>query len=176
MTYLSISVDVMSRLALALILSTIILASTSSFALSSEYTEYGFKLEISGTAHDRNDAEYDVELVLSGDGYGWPSMWMWLRVTDGTVTVAGMTFDVVGGQGLLIQETRNYIHLSIRIIRPYGGQVIGQYLRGETDPLMYDNVVTVKTLSSRFIILPTPPRLMILYDLMLKDGTLAFDE
>jgi len=170
----------MSRLALALIVSTIILASTSSYALSFEYAEYGFALEISGTAHDRNDVMYDVDLVLSGYGYGWPSMWMWLRVTDGTVTVtrgsAVMTFDVVGGQGLLIQETRNYIHVSIRIMHPYGGPVIGQYLRGETGPLTYDNVIPVETLSSRFIILPTPPRLMKLYDLILVDGTLTFEE
>lgn len=170
----------MSRLAVALFISTIILASTSSYALSLQYTEYGFTLEINGTAHDRNDLEYVVDLDLSGYGYGWPSVWMWLRVTDGTVAVtrgsAVRTFDVVGGQGLLIQETRNYIHLSIRIMHPYGGQVIGQYLRGETGPLTYDNVIPVETLSSRFIILPTPPRLMILYDLVLEDGTITFEE
>jgi len=161
----------MSRIGFALIVSTIVLVCvatvsvTASPIVSARSAMYSFVLEASGKAYDRSGNARNVNLKLSGMGYGSPTWIMSLRVGSGTIKVAGYgTFCVVGGHGMLIQPS-DYVHLNIRVTPLYGGPVSLWNIRGATGTYYNDEIPL--TLSSRHVILPTSPHFTMLYRLEL---------
>ncbi|MEM3709308.1 MAG: hypothetical protein QXL46_00195 [Nitrososphaerales archaeon] len=151
------------RTAFAIFTITIMLASVLATTPTAYAATYNFKLEATGQVRDRYGNIHAVHLQLTGTGYGSLIWLMLLRVESGTVTVGGLTFRIIGGWGTLIQRY-NYISLYIRITPLYGGPIAGWYMSGRTG-VYYAGEIPL-TLSSRYIILPTYPRI-ILYNLRL---------
>ena len=148
-----------------LIAFTTILASLSvSTSVAQIEQPHSFILEATGTAYDRQNNPTNIDLSLEGYGFGTLSRIMWLRVDSGNMKVGTGTFRIVGGQGLLTQSA-HYIYLVIRITPLYGGTVTACYMRGTTDDPT-DSEIPL-SLSSRYLILPTPPRITILRNLQL---------
>ncbi|NWG09529.1 MAG: hypothetical protein HXX80_04370 [Nitrososphaerales archaeon] len=154
-----------SKVAFAILASTIILASVIVAIPPVHAAIYNFTLEAGGQARDRSGGYHDVLMSLTGTGSGLPSSFMSFSVGSGTLNVEGYgVFRIIGGFGRYIARF-HYIYFYIRIAPLYGGGVTFCSMFGRTG-VYYASEIPL-TLSSRFIVIPTLPRYTILYGLFL---------
>mgnify|MGYP001032085763 CR=1 FL=1 len=152
------------KTAFAIIVITIILASVVATTPTVYAARYNFVLEATGQARDRYGNIHTVNLLLIGTGYGSPTSYLRLYVSDGIVDVEGYEIcDVIGGWGLCI-ERYDYMYLYFRMTALYGWRATACSMRGSTG-LYYGNEIYF-TVYCRYMTLPTYPR-TILYNVRL---------
>ena len=134
-------------------------------------------LAVACTAYDvsaRTDVHVDIYFRGTAKINSTPKLLIELRIASGTVKVVGNLYQIIWGEGELIQEKEDItIILEIKITPSYGGVIKTWHVEGTTTK--NGNVLNLKTLQSIELELPTKTRFTKMHDLKLTQTHGIYD-